>query len=136
MPELAFIILIGSGLSLVAGVIIYLTELRKYKSSEFLLLEKNLRQINKRWDDLNKSIDDYTIGGKSAEADRQINTILIFTGVAILLSWLGFFFYLLIYISIKKLGRNRLSDKVFDSTLVQKELSAAEVQSVVAEITA
>ena len=136
MPELAFGILIGALLSLITGIIIYFSELRKYKSPEFLVLEKNLRLIGKRWNDLDKSIDDYTPKGKHAEANRQINTILMITGVAILLSWLGFFFYLLIYVSIKKLGRNRLSDKVFDSLLVQKELLQGDVQSIVTEIMA
>jgi hypothetical protein len=135
MPELAVIGLIGAAFSLMTGVVIYVLELRKYKRPEFLVLEKNLLLIGKRWNDLNKSIDDYTPDGKQAEVSRQTNTILTITGVAFLLSWLGFFFYLLIYISIKKLGRNRLSDKVFKSLLVQKELALSEVQSIVTELT-
>ncbi len=134
MPELAALIAIGATMSVLTGIVIYICELRKYKSFEFVNLEKNLQQIDKRWNDLNKTFEVYAKDGKKIEVNKQINTILTITFVAMLLSWLGFFFYLLIYLSIKKLGRNRLSDKVFDSVLVQKNLPADQVQTIVDQI--
>lgn len=134
MPELAALIALGATLSVVTGLVIYFLELRKYKSFEFITLENNLMKIDKRWNDLNKSFDTFAKDGQKTEINKQINTILTITFVAMLLSWVGFFFYLLIYLSIKKLGRNRLSDKVFDSILVQKNLPPTEVQTIVDQI--
>lgn len=127
MPELAFIFVLGSVLALVAGVLFTLTQLSRYGSIPVRFLQQNLEKIQLRWNDLEGAVAPYENGVADREYRRARATYLTFTVIAVFMSWLGFIFLLLMWLSIRKLVKPRLETELFRSELAQRDLPAEAV---------
>ena len=128
MPELAIIYSVGCLFSLIVGCVFSLQQRAQYKSEKFLKLQRNLKQINLRYNDLESAIEDNIEGASVKEYSRARNTYMLFTSAATILSWLGLFFLILLWFSIKKLISNKTEIKLFASKLALLDLTEAEVQ--------
>lgn len=140
MPELAAFYLAGLTVSLIVGVLFGLKQRSRYHSIQYEQLQKNLRRINLRWNDLNLSVEEL----KSSELDLEktseqlqkeeyqkarISTIL-FVGFAAVLSWLGLIFLILIWVSLRVLGKSRTERNLFSSPLATSELDQKAVEDI------
>lgn len=127
MPELAFIFLLGSVLALVAGVLFTLTQLSRYSSTPYRFLQQNLAKIQLYWNDLEGAVGPHGEQPSGREYRRARATYITFTVIAVLLSWLGFVFLLLMWLSIRKLVKPRLETELFRSELAQRDLPVEAV---------
>ncbi len=128
MPELFFIFVLGSLVSLMTGGLLIFLQLSKYKSKNYLLLQKNLKKINLRWNDLEGDTETFSDVSEENEIQKARTTYILFCLVGVILSWLGFFILLIIWISIKKLIVNRLERQLFNSELISHELDGKFVE--------
>jgi hypothetical protein len=135
VPELAAGFLVGAVFALATGLIFTLTQLSKYRSSQYLLIQKNLELIGLRWNDLEGCVgpikEEFTSEQQTFyEVNKARTTYYLFTTAAVLLSWLGFVFLLLMWVSIKKLVRNRNEENLFASPLAFQALDAGRVKEI------
>ena len=133
MPELAAFYFFGFFASLVIGVFFGILQRKKYHSHGYLMLQKNLKLIDLRWNDLNLSVE--KIKGDQQQASeyekaRFTSFSIIFIGM--LLSWLGLIFLIVIWASLKLIGNSRLEKKIYSSPLTKHALSQDEARNQVA----
>ncbi len=129
MPELAAFYFVGFFASLTLGVVFGIFQRAKYHSKPYLLLQRNLKLVNLRWNDLNLSVEILTNDHqqiKEYQKARLTSFSIIFVGV--LLSWVGLFFLIVIWISLKLIGNSRLEKNIYASTLTSQELTPIEVK--------
>ncbi len=135
MPELAAFYFLGFVASLVIGVFFGIHQRKKYYSSGYLQLQKNLKLIAFRWNDLNLSVEklqgDYQQVSEYKKARFTSFSIIL---VGMLLSWLGLLFLIVIWTSLKLIGNSRLEKKLYASPLAKRELSQDEVQNHLANL--
>jgi hypothetical protein len=128
MPELALGFSIGAGFSLVLSCIFYFIQIRRYNSKEFLIVQENLKLAELRWNDLEGRLEKWTAEGTEAEINKAKHTFFLFGCAAVVLSWLGLFFLLLMWFSIEKLIKNRIANYIFTSEISKKVLSAEQMR--------
>ena len=138
MPELAAVFLLGSVFSLVTAALFTFWQMRHYSSLKFQTLQKNLAKIGLRWNDLNSGAEEVSEGHQKLleekERSRAFHTYLIFGTIGVVLSWFGLFLLLMMWVSLKKLVKSRLEERLFDGELVMKDLDAVEVNRLWSEI--
>lgn len=145
MPELAFMFSVGSLASLLTALAFAYTQLAKYKSKSYLQLQQNLAQLKLRYSDIESSvqkinsevladIENEVKLAQKKEISRAKTTYSLFGFAAVILSWLGFLFLVLMWFSVAKLVRNRLEEALFDSQLAQSALSAEQANKAWLEI--
>jgi len=128
MPELAAGFCIGAAFSLITSFLFFYSHLQVYKSPHYRTLQNNLQLLNVRWSEIEGRLEKYEDGAESMEISRSKSSFLIFGVFAVLLSWVGLFFLLLMWFSIKKLVKNRLEDYLFGSEAAQKQLTLKEMR--------
>ncbi len=129
MPELAAAFTVGALLSLITSLLFGFVQLRRYSSATYLQLQKNLALINLQWHDLNGCLQEFKENQIKNETKKAKTTYFFIGAFAVLLSWLGFFFLILMWVSVKKLIKNRLEVYLFSSALAQGELTSSQVQA-------
>ena len=125
-----------------AGILFGLKQRANFHSKSYSILQKNLQKINLRWNELNLSLDklDTSIAAKAAdelqaeEYDKARISSVLFLSWACVLSWLGLFFLIMIWISLHFLGKSRLRTKLFASQLSHGELDASAVINIYKEL--
>ena len=127
MPELAAVFLLGSVLSLVTAGLFTFWQMQHYQSYKFQTLQKNLGKIGLRWNDLNSGAEEISEGREEKEKSRALLTYIIFGIIGVVLSWFGLFLLLMMWVSLKKLVKSRLEERIFDGELVLKDLEAPDV---------
>ncbi|MCC2680376.1 MAG: hypothetical protein K0R29_2952 [Pseudobdellovibrio sp.] len=128
MPELAAGYCIGAALSLVTTFLFFYTHLKIYKNPRYRTLQNNLQLLKVRWSEIDGRLEKFSEGAEEEEVSRAKNSFLIFGIFAVILSWAGLFFLLLMWFSIKKLVKNRLEDYLFASEAAQKQFSKQEMR--------
>lgn len=129
MPELAALYSVGVLCSLVATIFFAITEMNFYRRQDYLLLQRNLNQIGQRWSQLSGRIEKIAESTTDEEEKQKVQTtFLLFGFAAVILSWLGFVFLVLIWISMKKFLNNRLEEALFESQLALKPLDLNQVE--------
>lgn len=129
MPELAAGFAIGAALSLIASFLFAYFQLSKYRSLRYLNIQKNLAVIGFRWNDLEGRLEPDQPGANKREVSKARNTYIMFGAAATVLSWLGLFFLLLMWVSITKLVKNRLEIHIFDSVLAKAQQTENDIQA-------
>lgn len=100
-----------------------------YRRSDYLILQSNLNQVGKRWSQLSGRVELLSESVTDEEEKQKVQTTFILFGfAAVVLSWLGFIFLVLIWVSIKKFLNNRLEEALFSSELASKELGLTQVE--------
>ena len=144
MPELAALFLIGSTASLLTAVAFAYFQLSKYKSPSNLQLQKNLGLLRLRYNDIESSVESLNAEVENveteiwqalkAEKQKAQSTYILFGFFAVFLSWLGFVFLVLMWVSLAKLVRNRLEEALMSSELSKKDLPREQVEIIWSEI--
>lgn len=127
MPELFAIFLMGSVASLVTGLLLLFMQLAKYRSGRLLMIQKNLQKIDLRWNDIEGGTEPLVAGSTEREIERARTTYILFCLFSMMLSWVGFFILLIIWISLKRLIVSKVEKQLFASELALLELERADV---------
>lgn len=123
MPELAASYAIGALVTLMMVLFVLWREYRTVHSLAYRQLQQNLASIDKKWSDsLDKIVETQTQEGTSF-----LKSMGIFGVFCVFLSWLGLFFFILIYVSIRVLTRS-IRSQLLTSELAQKQLSPEQIQ--------
>lgn len=129
MPELAAFYSVGVLCSFVATVFFAVTEMNFYRREDYLLLQRNLNQVGERWSQLSGRVEKLSESTTDEEEKQKVQmTFILFGFAAVILSWLGFIFLVLIWVSMKKFLNKRLEEALFSSELASKELNLAQVE--------
>lgn len=140
MPELAVMYSVGALVSMIVGIIFGLKQRAKYHDPANLCLQKNLRKIGYRWNELNLSVDkmpdSFDEDPDVIEYNKARFTSILFTTAAVAFSWLGLFFMILMWFSLKLLKKSRAEKALLASPLSLKELAAQDVINIFARIQA
>ena len=129
MPELAAAFSTGLVVSLITSLLFAFLQLKRYRSKPYLQLQKNLALINLQWNDLNGNLQDYNEKQVEAEIRKARHTYFFIGCMATILSWFGLFFLILMWVSVKKLIKNRLEVYLFSGDLAQTDLTTEQVQA-------
>ncbi|MGZ3692155.1 MAG: hypothetical protein ACXVAX_11675 [Pseudobdellovibrio sp.] len=129
MPELAAAYSIGFLITLITSLIFTALQLKRYSSKAYLQLQKNLELIDLQWNDLNGSLQEPKEKQIESEIKKARHTYFIIAFIASILSWFGLFFLILMWVSVKKLIKNRLEVYLFTSSLAQSDLTVEQVQA-------
>src|SRR4051794_33035667 len=100
MPELALSFCVGAVLSLICSILFYYFQTSRYHLAEFKVLQENLKLINFRWNDLEGRLEKWDESAEQKEVQKAKNTYLLFSIAAVVLSWLGLFFLILMWVSL------------------------------------
>ena len=130
MPELAASYVLGATITSMVFAFILFREYRILKSPAYHQLQKNLQQIQLRWSDSMDKIVDMHL----PEGLGFMKSMGIFGVFCIFLSWLGLFFFLLIYVSIRVFSHSP-RQHLLQSALGEKSLNADQIQSLLHERT-
>ncbi len=123
MPEIALGYLVGFLLTAGLVALHVFLQLRKLKSAEMILLQKNLKRINLFWSESESAVKDYAEGIDVTDKQKNIRSILISgTGFSVL-SWLGLSMQFILMLSLRYLAVKRIELRLFESDLALKELS-------------
>ena len=129
MPELAAIYSVGVLCSFIATVFFAVTEMNFYRRKDYQVLQSNLNQVGQRWSQLSGRIELISESTTDEEEKQKVQTTFILFGfAAVILSWLGFIFLILIWVSIKKFLNKRLEEALFKSELATQPLNLTEVE--------
>ena len=133
-PELAVSYVIGWIPSLTLTGIHFHLHRKKLHSPATINLQKNLRQAGLYWNETDSRVQEYK--EYSAEKDKTASrrSITLMGTFSFFLSWIGFFFHLLILFSIQILAVSRLEKALYSSELAQREVSSAELQSILQDL--
>ncbi len=97
-------------------------------------LQKNLRQVNLFWMDLNGSVETYQ-SSLPAQQDQALKKTFVTAGIAtVATSWLGLIFHILIFFSYEKFAVSRFESRLFRSPLVKEDLSGEDVNKLLLEL--
>ena len=133
-PELAAAYVVGMIPSLALTALQASKNKRKIQSKPYLQLQKNLESIGKFWSDLESSIRELKANSKEKEQAKFQRTLWVSGLLFLFLSWAGFVFNLIIYISIYHLAITRFEQRIYASDLTKRDLSAAETTQILSEI--
>lgn len=135
LPELAAAYAIGICVNLLLALVFFTQQMRLYRNSAYLKIQKNLQKLGWRWNQIEARIEKNE--GPEGLQLRQTNEIkkacqtysLVSIG-AVLLSWAGMFLLVLIWISVEKLAKSREEKCLFASRLAEVDLDVTEIEDI------
>lgn len=138
MPELAAMYSVGAMVTLIVGIFFGLKQRAKYHNPAFKNLQKNLRKIGYRWNELNLAVDKMPEVLEEdpdiAEYKKARFTSIVFTMAAVAFSWLGCGFLILMWLSLKMLKKSKIESELLASPLVVNELAEQVVNEIFEQI--
>lgn len=124
LPEMAVGYGIGMISSSVLGGLVYLRGHRRKNSRSMSLIQKNLEKKNAMWSSIEARIVVKDEARLVSEAEKESRTYWIIIISGIVLSWLGTFFLIIVFLS----PLTRKEKQILQSELAERELSVAEVE--------
>lgn len=140
MPEIAAIGLVGAIVTFLAVNLNFYFVHRSFQRPEFKTLNHNLLKVGKYWSLEQGRLIDIETGlrpGDYREKDYQKATrsAFMFGTLLIFLSWLGLLLFVIYFVSINKLAKSRLEQRIFNSELVKSpNLESMTVQNLLREM--
>jgi hypothetical protein len=134
MPELAAAFSVGFIACWLLMSIFLVLVSRRRRSPEFLLLGKNLRQLNLYWSESTDQILPWSEEALETERKASRKSIILMGGLLSLFSWIGFVLILILMVSYRFLARSRLEKTILSSSLAQTALAPAEVKKLLMEL--
>ena len=131
-PEMAAVYIIGWIPTALVSATQYYVHQKKMRSPEMQQLQSNLKKIDLYWSESQANFIPRLDG--TAEKGNYRRTLLILGVIFIALSWFGFLFNLLVFISTQYLAVSRREKLVFASALSHNNLSTEQVQILVNEL--
>lgn len=107
---------------------------KKVKSAPYRLLQSNLQKAQLQWRESRACIEPFHEGKEESDLKAYEKNLLLMGGFFLFLSWMGFFFNLLVLVSVHSLAVSRLERSIFASRLTEKELSGEQVLEAVQEL--
>lgn len=128
LPEMAFGYAVGMVPSAaLTGVHLSLHH-RKIHSPEMRRLQENLGKVGLFWCETESRIRPLKPESLQKDFAKYQRSVILLGGLCLFLSWLGFLIQLGIMASIRYLAISRMEKRLFQSPLIDKALSASEVQ--------
>jgi hypothetical protein len=140
MPEIAAVGLVGAIVTfLVVNWNLYWVH-RSFQRPQVLTLNHNLSKIGRYWSIEQGRVIEVETGKTQEEIQKKdhqkaTRSAFIFGTMMIFLSWFGLLVFAIYFVSITKLAKSRLEQRIFTSSLVQdSNLSQSQVQSSLKEL--
>lgn len=132
-PELAAAYIIGwiPSLSL-TGVHFHLNR-KKFRSEPSQTLQKNLRQAGLYWNETNATVQEYREGLEDKDFAASKRSIFLMGIFSFFTSWIGFFFHLIILLSVQTLAVSRL-ERALMAALSTRDYTLPEVQAAIQDL--
>lgn len=132
-PELAAAYIVGWIPSLtLTGVHFHLNR-KKVQSTASQTLQKNLRQVGLYWNETNAAVQEFREGLPDKDYAASKRSILMFGLFSFFTSWIGFFFHLIILLSVQTLAVSRLEKALFVA-LSTREMTVSETQAALQDL--
>ncbi|MGZ5278425.1 MAG: hypothetical protein ACXWC9_00685 [Pseudobdellovibrionaceae bacterium] len=140
MPEIAAVGLIGAIVTfLVVNWNLYWVH-RSFQRPSFQTLNHNLSKVGRYWSLEQGRVIEVETGKTQEEIQKKDHqkatwSAFIFGTMMIFLSWIGLLIFAIYFVSITKLAKSRLEQRIFASSLVQdSNLSQSQIQSTLKEL--
>lgn len=132
-PELAAAYVIGWIPSAgVTGLQIWLHR-RKVQRPAYRKMQANLRKAGLLWRESRSDLEPFQEGKEDQDLKAYEKNLLLMGSFFLFLSWLGFFFNLLVLISVHSLAVSRKERFLFSSALTEQDLLVEQVQEILKE---
>lgn len=129
MVELAASFSVGFLLvSLVSSFLIF-REMRFQASAPVRQIQENLARIGKRFSHSRDAV----VPAEDAGPSSQLRSFILLAVGCAFLSWAGLFFFILIWVSLAKLG-HRERDRLLSSDLSQSRIETDRIQEILSEL--
>ncbi|WP_413586962.1 hypothetical protein [Bdellovibrio sp. HCB274] len=129
-PEMAASYIVGIIPSLATTGAHYWFHQKKTKSAAFQQLQKNLSTVQKYWCESQSRVLPLEDNSASKDHESFKTSLYIMGALFAFMSWAGFFFNMVVLASTRKFAISRFEQKIFNSELCQKNLSAAEIETI------
>lgn len=133
MPELAASYLVGFCLVMIASGFMILAERRVMGSSGMRHIQGNLAQVGLRFSHSRDSLIPLEEASSSSKCSSQQDGMILLSVGCAFLSWVGFFFIILMWFSLAKLGQKRRRH-LLGSRLAQSHLETVEIQKILHDL--
>lgn len=133
-PEIGITYIAGIIPSIGVSIFHYRSQLSKINSPPYKMIQNNLMKINKFWADYSGEIQDLTVSNPENDFNNFKKGLLLSSYIFVLLSWIGFFFHLIVFYSLRNLARPIIERHLLNSDLSKKNLSKEEVLTIAAEL--
>lgn len=132
-PELAAAYVIGWIPSAgVTGLHLWLHR-KKVQRPTYRKMQANLQKAGLLWRESRSDLEPYQEGKEDQDLKAYEKNLLLMGSFFLFLSWLGFFFNLLVLISVHSLAVSRKERFLFSSALTEQDLLVEQVQEILKE---
>ncbi|WP_374079085.1 hypothetical protein [Bdellovibrio bacteriovorus] len=132
-PEMAAAYVVGwIPSAAITGLQIWLNR-KKVKSAPYRQLQKNLQKVGLIWRESRSDMEPFREGKEEQDLKSYEKNILLMGTFFLFLSWVGFFFNLLVLISVHSLAVSRKERKLFSSDLTTQDLAVEPIQEILKE---
>lgn len=136
LPELAVAYVVGAAAA--GGLLCAHTHVasKRSRSKEMSNLQNNLSLLGLYWSERSSQALKLEEGNPRDEHQRYMRDLLIFGFMGVALSWVGFFFHFVIFISMKYIAVPRIERDLFSSRLAREKLTFVDVENELARLRA
>ncbi|NUN04685.1 MAG: hypothetical protein HUU57_02885 [Bdellovibrio sp.] len=132
-PEMAASYIFGWIPSAIVTALHFKKHRQKVASAPYRQLQTNLQKVDLMWRESHSDLMPYSTGKETVDLRAYEKNLLLMGTFFLFLSWLGFFFNLLVLISVHSLAVSRKERKLFSSDLAGKDLTAQQVRAILKE---
>lgn len=132
-PEMAASYIIGWIPSAIVTGLQFQRHRKKVASPPYRLLQANLHKVDLIWRESRSDVEPFSEGKEDHDLKSYEKNLLLMGTFFLFLSWLGFFFNLLVLISVHSLAVSRKERKLFSSDLTVQDLTADQVRQILKE---
>jgi hypothetical protein len=129
-PEMAASYIVGIFPSLATTGAHYWFHQKKTNSPAFQQLQKNLATVQKYWCESQSRILPLEETSETKDNEAFKTSLYIMGSLFAFMSWVGFMFNMIVLASTRKLAISRFEQKIFSSDLCTKNLSPAEIETI------
>lgn len=127
LPEMAVGYVAGWIPNVTLTAIHYELHRRKMRSERTQRVQRNLRHVGSVWIESETNIKEWIDGREERDLRKYRRGVLLLGIAGLVLSWIGFFFQLLIIFSMRFIAQSRTEQLLFGSKIAEKDLSPEEV---------
>ncbi|MBX2995656.1 MAG: hypothetical protein KF681_12565 [Bdellovibrionaceae bacterium] len=127
LPEMAVGYAVGWIPNIALTALHYEWHRRKMRSERTQRVQRNLRHVGSVWIESETTIKEWVEGREERDLLKYRRGVWLLGIAGLVLSWIGFFFQLMIVFSIHVIAKSRAEQLLFESPIATKDLSAEEV---------
>lgn len=126
-PEMAFSYVIGIVPSCALCGFHFYSLKKKILSPKTRMVQANLALMNLQWSFAEEKLKPRDTFNVKTDWSQVKKSIIILSSLMIPLSWLGFFFHLFLFFTLRKFAVSRLQKFIFDSNTFDQPINAAQI---------